>query len=53
MKSKTAGLLFVAVCAVLAILLFMKVIRLFASGIIFVIALVILGLLSRNFRKRE
>jgi hypothetical protein len=53
MKNRTAGLLFLLVCVVLAILLLTKVIKIFLSGIVFAIALVVIGLLSRGVRKER
>ena len=52
MKGKTAGLVFLGVCAILAILLLTSVIRPMASGVVFAAALVILGSLSGGFRTR-
>ncbi len=51
MKNSTAGLSFLVVCAVSAFLLLTRVIKIFFSGIAFVIALVAIGLLSRGVRK--
>lgn len=51
MNKKTAGLLFLAVCVVLAILLLTGTITFFVSGCIFAAALILLGVLSRGFRK--
>jgi len=52
MSGRLAGIIFVAICVVLAILLLTKVTTVIASGIIFAIALVLLGLLSRGFREK-
>jgi hypothetical protein len=52
MKGKTAGLLFLAVCIVLAALLLLKVITPLVSGSLFAVALVLLGGLSRGFSRR-
>lgn len=51
MKNRTAGLLFLGVCIILAILLLTKTITMIVSGAIFAVALVIFGSLSRGFRK--
>ncbi len=51
MKNRTAGLLFLLVCDVLAILLLAKVIKIFFSGIFFAIAVLLIVLLLRGFRK--
>ncbi len=51
MKDKTAGYIFLAICFILAILLLTKVIDYFLSGSIFAIALILLGGLSKGFRK--
>ena len=51
MRRKEAGLAFLGVCVVLAILLVAKRITPVVSGGIFAIALVSFGLLSRGFRR--
>ncbi len=51
MSRKTAGLIFVGVCIVLADLLVTKAITPLVGGILFAIVLVALGLLSGGFRK--
>ena len=51
MSRKTAAFSFLGICVVLAILLLIKAITPLVSGIIFAIALVLFGLLSRGFRK--
>ena len=51
MNRKLAAPLFLGVCVILAILLFMKAITPLVSGIIFAIALVLFGLFSRGFKK--
>lgn len=51
MNKKTANLFFVGICIVLAILLLMDRISPLVSGCIFAVALVVLGLASRGFRK--
>ncbi|MGC1374701.1 MAG: hypothetical protein WA821_00650 [Anaerolineales bacterium] len=51
MNRKIAAVLFLAVCVVLAILLFMQAIGPLVSGVIFAIALALFGLFSRGFKK--
>jgi len=51
MSGKTAGYLFLGICIVLAILLLTKTITSTTSSIIFAIGLVLLGGLSRGFRR--
>ncbi len=53
MKQKSAGLLFLAICIVLAILLFTKTISGTVSGSIFALALIIVGGASRGFTKKN
>ena len=53
MNKKTAGLLFLGVCAILAVLLAAKVISPILSGSIFAIALVGSGILSRGFTNKK
>jgi len=50
MKGKTAGLLLLAICIPLAILLLTAVITPMAGGLVFALALAGLGTLSRGFR---
>jgi hypothetical protein len=52
MKGKAAGFAFLIICVILAILLLARVIAPMTSGIIFAIALIILGGLSRGFRNQ-
>jgi hypothetical protein len=52
MKGKAAGFLFLGVCIILAVLLLAHIIAPIASGIIFAVALVVLGGLSRGFRNQ-
>jgi hypothetical protein len=49
---KYAGLTFLVICILLAILLLTKTITSITSGIIFAAALVVLGILSNGFRKK-
>jgi hypothetical protein len=51
MNKKTAGLLFAGVCIVLAILLLAHSIKPIIGGVLFAFALVILGILSKGFRR--
>jgi len=50
MDKKLAGIVFLVVCIILAILLLTKAITAATSGILFAIALAGLGLASRGFR---
>jgi len=51
MKGKSAGLWFLGLCAVLAILLLSRLITPMIGGILFAISLGFLGGISRGFRK--
>ena len=51
MKGKTAGLLFLAVCVILAVLLLTSAIEPPVSGIVFAVVLAVLGITSRGFMK--
>ena len=51
MNNRTAGLLFLLVCIALSVLLITKVIGIVLGGIIFAIALVVIGLFSRGFKR--
>ena len=51
MNGKIASLIFVGICLTLAILLLAKVIEIIHGVIIFAIALVVSGIVSKNFRK--
>ena len=53
MKRKTAGILFLAICVVLAILLLTKTISSTVSGSIFALALIILGSVSKGFTNKN
>jgi len=52
MNKRTAGLIFLAVCLTLAVLLAIKVISPVLSGSIFAIALLDFGIWSRGFTKK-
>ena len=52
MNGRTAGLAFLGVCVILALLLLMRSIRPVLGGAIFAIALVVLGGLSRGFQRK-
>lgn len=52
MNGRVAGFIFLAICVVLAILLLTRAIKPLSSGIIFAVALVVLGILSGGFRRR-
>ena len=49
MKRRTAGLLFLGICATLAILLLAEIVTPLVSGCIFAVALILFGALSRGF----
>jgi hypothetical protein len=51
MKGKTARLLVLGICIVLAVLILTKIITHLASGLIFAIVLVTVGVMSRGFTK--
>lgn len=53
MKRKTAGILFLAICVVLAILLLTKTISSTVSGSIFALALIVLGVASKRFTNKN
>lgn len=53
MTKKTAGLLFLGTCILLAILLLAQVISTIVSACVFALALVILGGLSQGFRRTK
>jgi len=48
MKGKRAGFLFLMVCIVLTVLLLARVVAPLTSGIVFAVALIVLGGLSRK-----
>lgn len=52
MQGKTAGLVFLGVCVILAALLLTKTITPIQSGTAFALALVLLGGISGGFRKQ-
>lgn len=52
MNGKTASFVLLSICVVLALLLFMGRIGAVTSGWTFAISLVVLGVLSRGFRRR-
>lgn len=51
MNGRAAGLIFLLICVILSILLLTKTINSMVSAIIFAIALVILGVSSKGFKK--
>ncbi len=53
MGSKTAIALFLSICLLLALLLLSGIITPIVSGVMFALALVVLGGLSRGFRKKS
>jgi hypothetical protein len=53
MYRKLATFIFIGICVILAILLLVGAITPLVSGIIFAIALVLLGVLSWGFRKLD
>jgi hypothetical protein len=52
LKGKSASLLFLGICIVLAVLLLTRALTPILSGVVFAIALAVLGLLSAGFRKK-
>jgi uncharacterized membrane protein len=52
MDKRKAGLIFLGICLVLAVLLALKVVSAILSGSIFAIALVVFGILSRGFTRK-
>lgn len=52
MKGKTASFVFLGICVILAALLLVKTITPIQSGMVFAIALVLLGGCSGGFRKK-
>ena len=53
MNKKSAGLLFLSICIVLAFLLLTKAISILLSGSIFALALIILGGASKGFTNKN
>ena len=51
MKGKTAGIIFLAICAAIAALLLASAITPLISGCVFAVALVALGISSHGFRR--
>ena len=51
MKKKTAVVSFLGICIVLAVLLLTDIITPFFGGCVFAVALVVVGGVSRGFRK--
>ena len=51
MNRKSAGFVFLGICIILAILLLTHTISSTTSGIIFAIALVLFGVLTKGFRR--
>ncbi len=52
MKFKTAAILFLIICLIIVILLLTDSISGFVAGILFALALVIIGVLSKGFKKK-
>jgi len=52
MTGRNAGLTFLVICIILAVLLITQTIKSTTSGIIFAVVLVVLGVLSNGFRKK-
>ena len=52
MTGKYAGITFLVICVILAVLLLTQTITSITSGIVFAIALVVLGTLTNGFRKK-
>ncbi len=53
MNGKTASFILIGICVILAILLLAKIIAVILGAIIFAIALAVLGIISKNFRKKN
>lgn len=53
MNKKTAGLLFLGICIVLAVLLLLKAIPPLVSGGVFALALLVLGGVSLGFTRTD
>lgn len=53
MNGKSAGLIFLGVCIILAILLITKLITPLTGGSIFAVALVLFGGLSKGFKNKK
>ncbi len=52
MKFKTAAVLFLIICLIIVILLLTDSISSFIAGILFALSLVLIGVLSKGFRKK-
>ena len=53
MNGKTAVLVFLVVCVLLALLLLLGTIKPIMASVLFAVALVVLGVPSRGFRRRR
>lgn len=53
MNKKTAAMIFLGICSLLAVLLATGTISPFWSGILFALALAVLGILARGFSGRR
>jgi hypothetical protein len=53
MRRRYAIILFLAVCLILAILLLTRISTPMISSIIFAIALIVFGILSKGFRRKD
>jgi hypothetical protein len=53
MNGKNAAFILVGICLILAILLLAKIIEIVPGAVIFAIALVVLGIVSKNFRNKK
>ena len=51
MKFKTAAILFLIICVIIVILLLTDYINNFVAGILFALALVIIGVFTKGFKK--
>ena len=53
MKGKSAAYILVGICLILAVLMLAEVIEIILGAIIFAVALVVLGIVSKNFRNKK
>jgi lysylphosphatidylglycerol synthetase-like protein (DUF2156 family) len=53
MRGSTAGIALLVICVALAVLAVMKVFTTILTGIFFALAIIVLGLASAGFRKKE
>jgi hypothetical protein len=53
MNGKSAAYILVGICLILAVLMLAEVIEIILGAIIFAVALVVLGIVSKNFRNKK